>query len=299
MNSFMKESITFLKQATSIIPIKKGFSSDEKFVINETYLLRVFPSMDLDKRREEFETIDQLSTYSSYIPKAIEFNVLEEIDRAYMVLSYISGEDGEEALAQLTQDEQYEAGFKAGRELRNLHQLGAPAHYPSWYEIKKKKSDRYLQELQAVDVDEKVKEMLASYINNHEFLMQGRPNMFQHDDFHPSNLLICDKQFTGIIDFQRMDWGDPIHDLQKLGFFSKQVSVPFTRGNIDGYHQHEEIDETFWKLYGLYSAMHVVSALVWGLKMSQKQYDLLLSRSMEVIRDHHQFKADIPSWYEE
>lgn len=49
-------------------------------------------------------------------------------------------------------------------------------------------------------------------------LLKGRPNTFQHDDFHPSNILIHNRNFSGIIDFGRMDWGDPIHDLQKLGF---------------------------------------------------------------------------------
>jgi aminoglycoside phosphotransferase (APT) family kinase protein len=40
---------------------------------------------------------------------------------------------------------------------------------------------------------------------------------FLHDDYHPGNLIIQDKKLSGIIDFNRYDWGDPIHDFVNLG----------------------------------------------------------------------------------
>ena len=147
-------------------------------------------------------------------------------------------------------------------------------------------------------LDQHIKDMLETYIKENEHLMIDRPNQFQHDDFHPSNLVINNRTFAGIIDFQRMDWGDPIHDLQKLGFFSKRVSIEFTKGIIDGYHENQPLTDSFWKLYTLYSAIHVVSSLVWGLKISQKQYELLLQYSLEVIEDHDNFKSIIPKWYQ-
>jgi len=136
-----------------------------------------------------------------------------------LILTFLPGKDAEVELKQLTDQEQSMAGLQAGKELRNLHQVQAPPEYPSWYSVKKKKTDCYLTEFKKLDLDLKIKVILEQFIRENEELMKTRPNTFQHDDFHPSNLLINDKKFSGIIDFQRMDWGDPIHDFQKLGFF--------------------------------------------------------------------------------
>jgi aminoglycoside phosphotransferase (APT) family kinase protein len=214
-----------------------------------------------------------------------------------MILTFLPGEDAEVAMKGLTEKEQYHAGFDAGRELKKLHELEAPNDYEPWHILKKKKSDRYIEELKKIDIDEQLKRLLENYIQKNEHLMKERPNRFQHDDFHPSNLVIHNKTFAGIIDFQRMDWGDPIHDLQKLGFFSKRVSIPFTKGVVDGYHEDGGVTQEFWELYSLYSAMHVVSAIVWGLKMGQEQYEVLYSYSMDVLRDHDNFNKITPEWY--
>lgn len=180
-----------------------------------------------------------MAAYSKYIPQAIEFDRIENKEMTYMILTYLPGVDAEVGLQDMTADEQYSAGVLAGKELKKLHQLAAPLTYPSWYTVKKEKSDKYLAKLREIDIDRNIEEMLDSYIKSNENLMKGRPNAFQHDDFHPANLLINNRTFSGIIDFQRMDWGDPVHDLHKLGFFSKPVSTAFTKGNIDGYHDNQ------------------------------------------------------------
>lgn len=291
------EKISYVKDAKNMIELTKGFSDDKKYVIDGKYLLRLFSLKNVQHRKAEFDTIKKLAAYSDYIPNGISFHSLEDSDMACMVLTYLPGNDADEALKDLTADEQYVAGVFAGKELIKLHQLAAPEDYPSWYELKKKKSDNYIRELMKINVDEKIKKELVTYIKENEVLMKDRPNRFQHDDFHPSNILIRDKKFSGIIDFGRMDWGDPIHDLQKLGFFSKQVSIDFTNGIIDGYHGNQPVGNTFWKLYTLYSVIHIVSALVWGKRNASEQYELLLKYSLEVIRDHDHFKLVIPKWY--
>ncbi|MUK87804.1 phosphotransferase [Ornithinibacillus sp. L9] len=295
--SYLLEYNPHLKNATSVKQLEKGFSHDKKYIIDDSYLLRTFTSEDEARRKQEFEVIKLASNYSTYVPKAIEFNTVHDFHTSYMLLTYLPGEDGEEALSKLTEEEQYNAGYVAGVELKKLHQVNAPADYPSWYSIKKKKSEKYLQELKDISIEEQIKELLEAYIHKHEHLMLDRPNTFQHDDFHPSNLLIKDKEFAGIIDFQRMDWGDPVHDLHKLGFFSKHVSIEFTKGIIDGYHNHNVTDE-FWKLYALYSAMHVVSAIVWGNRQGPESFEKLLIYSLEVIEDHDSFRNIIPKWYD-
>lgn len=292
------EKIPSLKKANSIVPINKGFSADQKYIIDEQYLIRMFSSEFEISRRGEYHMIHALSAYSDYVPKVIEFGSLKDLNLSYMILTYLPGEDAEVSLQRLKEEEQYSAGLIAGGELKKLHSLSAPATVLPWYEQKKQKNDHYLVGFKKLPLDKEIKLMLETYIDKNEYLMKGRPNTFQHDDFHPSNLLINNRKFSGIIDFQRMDWGDPIHDLTKLGFFSSRISVPFTRGIVDGYHNNNVVDNEFWKLYTLYSVMHIVSALVWGLRISVEQYELLLSYSLDVIRDHDDFNRVIPKWYE-
>ncbi|MFS0782731.1 aminoglycoside phosphotransferase family protein [Bacillus sp. 1P06AnD] len=287
----------YIRKTTSIRKLSKGFSFDEKYVIDEAYLLRIFPLEEYAKRAEEFETIGRLNVYSDFVPRALEMNVIENPQKGYMILEYLPGGDGEEALGYLQPDSQYEVGVDAGKELKKLHKLPAPDGFPSWHTAKTEKVGRYLAELRNMDVDQSLKDMLQSYISEHEGHMKDRPNTFQHDDITPSNLIIHNGKFAGFIDFQRMDWGDPIHDLQKIGFFSKPVSIELAKGIIDGYHGNEKIDASFWQLYTLYSAIHIVSALVWGLKMGKDQYELLYKNSLEVIKDHGGFTEIIPAWY--
>ncbi|MDQ0225974.1 aminoglycoside phosphotransferase family protein [Metabacillus niabensis] len=298
MEKMIRESVSLLKHANHIYELIKGFSNDKKYVIDNKYLLRIFPINEETKRKIEYETINKLAAFSNYVPKVIEFNRMNHGDFSYMLLTYLPGDDGETALKALTEQEQLSAGFQAGAELLKLHNLQAPQNYPSWYSVKKRKNDKYLLEFNNLPISSRLKELLTTYITENEHIMMERPNTFQHDDFHPSNLLIHQKKFSGIIDFQRMDWGDPIHDLQKLGFFSKGVSIPFTKGIIDGYNEGQPIKQSFWKLYTFYSAVHIVSAMVWSLRISKEQYELILEYSLDVIKDHEEFNRIIPIWYE-
>ncbi|WP_245835759.1 aminoglycoside phosphotransferase family protein [Virgibacillus ndiopensis] len=297
MEDYIRNRILLFNKANSIQKLNKGFSFDEKYVVDDQYLIRLFPITDIEHRRTEFNNINKLAAYSEVIPKAIAFNQLKEKEIGYMILTFLPGKDGENALKDLSQQEQYDAGFQAGIELRKLHEMPAPLGYPSWNQVKKRKNDRYMEEFKKLQIDYPLKTLLEAYIRKNEHLMQNRPNTFQHDDFHPANLLIHNNVFSGIIDFQRIDWGDPIHDLHKLGFFSKRVSIPFTRGIISGYHKHTNPDKGFWDLYGLYSAMHIVSALVWGKKLGIETYNRMLNYSLDVIRDHRNFERNIPEWY--
>lgn len=291
------ESISHLSNAKEIVELKKGYSNDQKYVIDQKYLLRIFPMEEAAKRQNEFISLNRLYELSKYVPKGLEFGDIDDLQKAYMVLTFLPGIDAEEGLSKLTEVQQYAAGVSAGSELKKLHTLSAPLDQPVWEHVKVEKINNYMLEFKELDIDQNIMEFLQMYIESNLYLMKDRPNKFQHDDFHPSNLLLHNNSFSGIIDFQRMDWGDPIHDLQKLGFFSKQVSIEFTKGILDGYHDGQFIEDTFWKLYSFYSAVHIVSALVWGKKRSQSQFDLLLNYSFDVLKDHENFRCIIPNWY--
>ena len=127
--------------------------------------------------------------------------------------------------------------------------------------------------------------------------MKDRPNIFQHDDFHVANLIVKDNKLSGVIDFNRYDWGDPIHEFLKVGFFSSEFSIPFSIGQIKGYHLKHEPDEHFWQLYSLYLAMSIVVSVAWILKVKPEELNIMMNKINRVLEDHDYFERVIPKWY--
>ncbi|MDY0407984.1 phosphotransferase [Paracerasibacillus soli] len=91
METWLKK-IPLVLESENVKQIKKGYSSDIKYIIDEKFLIRIFKNESERRRREEFNTIKQLGNYSEYVPKAITYQMEE--DFSYMVLSYFAGEDG-------------------------------------------------------------------------------------------------------------------------------------------------------------------------------------------------------------
>ena len=51
-------------------------------------------------------------------------------------------------------------------------------------------------------------------------------------DVKDGNLIVNGGRLSGIIDFNRYDWGDPVHDFVKTAYFSSAESVPFSAGQM-------------------------------------------------------------------
>lgn len=293
--------IASLRTAVKMEHINKGFSEDEKYKVTlkdgEQVLLRVAGINEYVRKKEEFHILKEFRKLDVRSPKPIEVGKLEEMDRCYLILSYIEGEDGYDALPQLTESEQYEIGKRAGRDLRNMHQHPAPEGIDSWYDTVMKKYYRYLEAYKTCGIKIKNDEYVLSFVEKNKGWLKSRPNMFQHDDFHPSNLIIKDKKYEGVIDFNRFDWGDPYHDFCKTGLFSREVSVPFCRGQIDGYFDEEEIPDDFWMGYALYMAMNVLSAIVWTTEMTEVLVNEMINRLNQVMEDHQNFELLVPKWF--
>lgn len=292
--------IPFLKDYQELKRINKGFSSDEKYFISlknndKKYLIRFFPISQFEDREKEFAILKTVETYTNKAIKAIEIGKIQ--GQGYIVTTYIDGNDIEDELLVLTEKEQYQLGFEAGQELLNLHKLQAPKHIESWYERKHLKHKKYVEAYLACPVKVEHDEKILQFIDNHMLLMENRPNIFQHDDYHPNNLIAQEGKFKGIIDFERYDWGDPIHEFLKIGIFTRNISVPFSIGQIKGYFNGEEPRDEFWTLYSLYLAMCVFSTVVWTLKTIPEDMDSMLEKINIFLDDHQYFNNVKPSWY--
>ena len=295
---------------SQITPISRGFSFDEKYLLiaktGEKYLVRVTESDDIrviTARRHQFELIKDLRKYSPLVPDTCYFWSTDNARSCVMILTYAEGDDGEEILNTLNQESQYNAGYQAGEELKKLHGLCAPAGYPSWEILKYRKYSRYCQEFHRNPVNTGTIDLnlVDTFIKEHLYLLKGVSQTFQHDDYHPANLIFKNGQLHGIIDFNRCDWGDPIHDFYKVAYFTRNISLHFSRGQIDGYWQGK-INPDFWMLYALYAAMSIVPDLVWSGGYDRRtgshcELEKSLQRIRTVFEDHDGFTRIIPRWY--
>ncbi|PWR71343.1 aminoglycoside phosphotransferase family protein [Methanospirillum lacunae] len=294
---------------SEIIPIKKGYSSDLKYLLitpsSRKYLARITPVGDaraISSMRDQYNLLKDLSKFSLYIPKPHQFQIDDDGRLCLLILDYVDGEDGEEALIRLSCEDQYRIGFQAGEELKKLHKLSAPPETPPWFMMKLRKHEWYCSEFSRNPVDTKGVnlDVIQQFITKNVYLLEGVRQTFQHDDYHPANLIIHDGHLNGIIDFNRSDWGDPIHDFYKLALFTRNISISFARGQVDGYYNGSPSYD-FWNRYALYCAMSIIPDLVWSGKQSNLTGSDELKHSFRRIRtmisDHEGFTRIIPLWY--
>jgi aminoglycoside phosphotransferase (APT) family kinase protein len=223
----------------------------------------------------------------------VTFGMVEALDLCYMVLSYVDGEDASERLSLMPADEQYSVGVEAGRELLKMHKMNAPGNMEAWSIRRTSKYNRQLEAYRRCGVKLPEEVAIVAFIERNLQLLEGRPNRFQHDDFHPGNLLVHGGAYVAAIDFNRYDWGDPYHDFLKIAYFSREVSIPFSIGQIDGYF-NGMIPENFWNLYALYSAMIMFGTITWTLQIMPAQLDSMMARIRTVLDDHLNFESAIP-----
>lgn len=110
-------------------------------------------------------------------------------------------------------------------------------------------------------------------------------------------MILNDKKFAGVIDFERYDWGNPIHEFLKIGIFSRGISKQFSTGQIKGYFEGTEPDEDFGRLYSLYLAMCVFSSVVWTSNTYPEDMDNALDKIYMFLDDHDYFNEIEPKWY--
>ncbi|WP_157684704.1 aminoglycoside phosphotransferase family protein [Bdellovibrio bacteriovorus] len=283
-----------------VTPILEGYSSDKKYLVgigDQKLLLRTFKPEELPRKSEEFEALKMMVSRKVKCSAPIELGMDESGQVAYMVLSYVEGTDAEKAVLYLSHREQYDLGFQAGVELFKVNSCEAPLKVTAWDVRKSAKHQRYIKKYWEQDVRVSHDRVIERFIEDHMSLMKDRPNRFQHDDFHIRNMIVDGKDLSGIIDFGRFDWGDPIHEFLKVGQFSSEVSVPFSVGQIHGYFGGTEPNDEFWSLYSLYLAMSVFSSVVWTGQVCPDEMPSMLKILERVINDHQDFSNLRPSWY--
>ena len=322
--ALVQDRIEPLASAVSVEKIVKGFSADQKYRVatqdGTVYLLRVSSLSQLARKQDEFHILQHMRDYQVQSPVPVSMGPLPDLQLCYYVVSYVEGEDAQDALPGYSQQVQFDIGAAAGRDLRRMHHYIAPPDISPWRERLIRKHRKYVDAYRTSGIVLKHADAVSTFIDDHLRYIQQSANVFQHDDFHVGNLIVRDGAYSGVIDFNRYDWGDPIHDMVKVGLFSREISVPFANGQLQGYfagdfhaasqHQQpgkkyasgdfpgEQPPEHFWETYAVYVAMTVIASVVWTLQMTPEQMDSMMERLYLVMEDHKQFTLAKPAWAE-
>jgi aminoglycoside phosphotransferase (APT) family kinase protein len=281
--------------------LDKGYSHDRKFVLyvgaEPRYLLRLSGAALVDRRRAEFDVMAAHHERSILCQKPHAFGVDEEAGLCWAVLDWLPGECAEDVLPRLNDTEQFDLGAAAGRELRKLHEIPCPDGVPDWYTLRKAKYERYRDRAQQLSLTFFQQEAMEQYADANVEALRGVRSTFQHDDYHPGNLLVEGGRFAGVVDFNRFDWGDPWHDFYKVPWFALPVSRAFSRGQVLGYFDGRVPGE-FWLRYHLYIAMNLHGSVVWAHENpNAMNLDWWQGEVRRIVTGHDFTASGLPPWF--
>lgn len=200
-------------------PIEKGWSGDQKYCAVTAdgikYLLRISSIDRLERKRREYEKMSEVAQLGIPMCLPVEFGTSEE--GAYSIQSWIDGEDAEEKVMAMDVAEQYRYGLDAGRILAKIHTIPAPKDVPSWETRFNAKIDRKIAMYESCELKyEGGGDAFLSYLAENRYLLRGRPQRYQHGDYHIGNMMIDQDGVLTIIDFDRDDFGDPWEEFNRI-----------------------------------------------------------------------------------
>ena len=296
---------------TAAEPIHKGWSADRKYRIythdGRSLLLRLSEASSADAKKAEFERVSQARALGIPMSSPIDFGLCagsgdqggpDGQPFVYSLLSWIEGEDAQDILPRLADHEAYRLGREAGEWLRLMHTLPAPAGTISpaaaaRAEIKRKQL-KYESCVYRLPFD---RELIAQIESRLPLLKNVYP-AFRQGDYHPGNMILAPDGSLHIIDFNRSDYGDPYRDFNRLVTFTSRISLPFAKGQLDGYLESAPHPPDFFGRLSLYCALECLYAIVWAAPFGEPEISDTLKRSDQIWTDFDGFKQNVPIWYD-
>lgn len=279
--------------------IEKGWSGDQKYCAvtadGQKYLLRISSADRLERKRREYEKMQEAATLGIPMCLPVEFGVCEE--GVYSIQSWIDGEDAEAAIVSRDKESQYRYGLDAGRILAKIHTIPAPSDAPEWENRFNAKIDRKIAMYHNCELKyEHGGELFLEYIAENRHLLAGRPQSYQHGDYHIGNMMIDRNGVLNIIDFDRDDYGDPWEEFNRI-VWCAQAAPAFASGMVDGYF-NGEVPMKFWKLLALYISSNALSSLPWAIPFGEEEIQVMRKQTAQVLQWYHGMREVVPMWYQ-
>ena len=286
------------ERITKKVPVEKGWSGDQKYRVTTadglTLLLRISPPEKQERVAQQFSRMQSVSALGIPMCRPLEWGVCQE--GPYMIQSWIEGRDAEDVLPNLPRQRQYAYGLDAGRILKKIHTLPAPADAEPWAERFNKKIDRKIAMYEACPLKYEGGEAFLRHIEKTRHLLTNRPQSFQHGDYHTGNMMVDKNCILTIIDFDRDDFGDPWEEFNRI-VWCAQLSPAFSSGLVDGYFDGQ-VPMDFWNLLALYICSNALSSLPWAIPFGEQEIRVMQAQAAEILQWYDHFSTVIPNWYQ-
>ena len=285
-----------LPQTKEFSEIKKGFSEEKKYLINtidKKYLLRESGNDNFINKKKEFDLVRKCFEIDVKCNKPVE--IFENNKSVFSLYEYIEGKDGELVIADIDLDMQFTIGMEAGIDLKKINSIKSSDDC-DWLERKWKKHEYYLHEYRKMEYKLPNDLQIIDFIAKNYGKIRLENDYFQHDDFHLGNIIISNNRYGGVIDFNRYDWGDPLHEFVKMEVFSHGFSKEFVKGQIYGYFGTNKIDEEVVLTISIYVAMSLFSMVVWTLKNYPKTFPYIEQIINRICMNYSYFNKLKPEW---
>ncbi len=278
-------------------PIRKGWSKDRKYAVTDEtgnrYLLRISDASEHDSKKAEFAMMKQVSALGVPMCRPLEFGICE--DGVYSVQSWIDGEDAEDVIGRYSDTEQYVYGLEAGRILRKIHSIPAPPTGEDWEIRFNRKMNDKIKKYTECPLKYENGQAFIDYIEANRHLLHGRPQTYQHGDYHIGNMMIDRNGKLNIIDFNRNDFGDPWEEFNRIVWCAGKAPL-FASGMVNGYFDNT-VPLAFWELLALYISSNTLSSLYWAIPFGEGEIATMKNQAKEVLAWYDGMKNPIPSWY--
>lgn len=279
--------------------ITKGWSYDKKFYLetysNEKMLLRISHIADYQVKKRDYEYIQQLVKRDISMAQPIAFGKAKDNTFTYTLFSWIEGKDAEDHIHNYNVEKQYALGREAGAILRKIHSISAPHDQESWKKRYMRKILQRIDQYHAHDVQLPQGDAVIAFLQKHLDWVVDRPQVVQHGDFHLGNLIIRDDHSLGLIDFNRMQFGDPWEEFDRA-IFNWRQSIPFMNGQIHEYFQND-VPHYFFQLLAVYTALNIISSIPWAIPFGSSEVATMKIIAQQIIESYHGFDRIIPTWY--
>src|SRR5450759_5108896 len=110
-----------------------------------------------------FRMMQRVATLGVPMCKPVEFGTCDE--GVYALHTWIYGEDAEDVIPTLSDTEQYTYGLEAGRILKTIHSIPAPATQEDWETRFNRKIDRKIQMYNDFPIKYENGQAFIDYIN--------------------------------------------------------------------------------------------------------------------------------------
>ncbi len=279
------------------ILITKGWSGDTKYCVTDEqghkYLLRISPAEQETCKKRQFALMQQAAELGIPMCEPVEFGICEE--GVYSIQRWIEGVDAEEALKTMPEAQQYAYGMDAGRILRKIHSIPAPADLEDWEVRFNRKMDRKIQMYSECPLKYENGQAFIDFIRENRHLLRGRPQTYQHGDYHVGNMMVGTDGVLHIIDFDRDDFGDPWEEFNRIVWCARAVPA-FATGMVDGYFEGD-VPTEFWELLALYIASNALSSLPWAIPFGEGEIAVMRQQAQDILEWYDNMACVVPKWY--